>query len=189
MPGLIAASDGPPLDPLSAFLLETLRARRALHTRNGMAYVTLRTWRQAVKPTQVSAFKALKLVPPAPLVAAASDEMTSAAVGIFGRYFGCVVPVPGGSSGRRYGLSVMLGEAIAARLGCPCRDVIRFEAERGGSTPRKAGRLKPFKVIEVPAGPVLLVDDVATSGRHLELAHGALTATGVAVLSMAWIGT
>lgn len=176
------------MDPLSAFLLDTLRVRRALHTRNGMAYVTLRAWRQAIKSTQMSALKALKLAPPPPLVVAAADEMARAAVGIFGRSFGCVVPVPGGSSGRRYGLSIMLGEEIAARLDCACRDAICFQAERGGSTPRKAGRLKPFELRGALEGPVLLVDDVATSGRHLELAHSALTATGVAVLTMAWIG-
>jgi predicted amidophosphoribosyltransferase len=37
-------------------------------------------------------------------------------------------------------------------------------------------------------GPVLLVDDVATSGRHIEEATELLRAKGASVLAVAWIG-
>ena len=186
----IGGADASTCDPISAFLLDTLRAKSAIHSRNGMAFITLRCWRKTIKGTQISALKALKLSPPPPLVDAAAKEMADAATKVFGGAFRCVVPVPAGSSGMTMSLSILLGNRVASLLRIEVINPIRFDAERGSSTPRKAGQLKPFQLIaSIPPGPILLIDDVATSGRHLELAHKVLAATGAAVVSMAWIGS
>jgi hypothetical protein len=44
-------------------------------------------------------------------------------------------------------------------------------------------------VVRKPTGVTLVVDDVASSGRHLELAVQALRSGDTPVLAVAWIGS
>jgi predicted amidophosphoribosyltransferase len=81
-----------------------------------------------------------------------------------------------------------MAQAVAEALGCASAEALAFNAERGGSFPKKSARLQPFRVTQMVEGPVLLIDDVASSGRHLQLAHRALTNNGLNVVAMAWIG-
>jgi hypothetical protein len=177
------------LDPTSAFLIKTLRCKRTLHDRNGVTFATLKSWRSPIKEFQVAALTALKRNPPCALVDEVGAEMVRSASQIYGhRAFSCVVPVPGGNSGMRDSLSVRLGANIADGLGCEFAPVLGFEAVGGASTPKKSAKLKPFWLTREVHGSVLLVDDVASSGRHLELAYEALTRGGARVVAMAWIG-
>jgi orotate phosphoribosyltransferase len=45
-----------------------------------------------------------------------------------------------------------------------------------------------MRIIGEVQGPVLLVDDVATSGQHIEEAAHLLREAGANVLAVAWIG-
>lgn len=106
----------------------------------------------------------------------------------FGSKFDCVVPVPCGSSGRDICLSVEIGRELAKVLGCEFKNcLVTVGAKSGASHPSKSASLKPYKLTEMAAGNVLLVDDVASSGRHLELAYQALTAAGANVNTAVWI--
>ena len=86
-------------------------------------------------------------------------------------------------------MSVLLAEAIAEKLGAAFCNVIAADVvKKGASSPKKSAALPPFKFSGALLGPVLVVDDVATSGRHMELAQMALRVYGVPVLGMVWIG-
>ena len=55
------------------------------------------------------------------------------------------------------------------------------------SHPEGLKKLRPLERSVLPATPVLLLDDVATSGWHLEEAITNLRAAGVPCLAIAWI--
>jgi hypothetical protein len=57
----------------------------------------------------------------------------------------------------------------------------------GSSHPQRSARLGALVRRERPPGPVLLVDDPATTGLHVEQALGALRGEGVPALAMVWI--
>jgi hypothetical protein len=178
-------------DIAASFLLDTLVKKRVLHGRNNTDYVTLRTWRASLKKYQIAALKALKAEPPAQFVAAIADEVAANVIRVHGRgTIRSVVPIPPGSSGRSTSLSVLLAHAVADRLGANANHALLTteRAELGQSSPRKSGRLAPYLIAEPPPGPVLIVDDVASSGRHLELAIDAFRPRAITAYSIAWIG-
>ena len=178
-------------DPSASFLLDTLRKTQSLHSRNAASYVTVRRWRSALKPYQIAALQALKPVPPKSFLDVVTKEMAETAVHLFGNQtIAAVVPVPGGSCGAGKSLSEHLAENLAKQLDCPYRAVLRRQAAATGkSHPKKSVKLQPYEIDEKIEGIVLLVDDVATSGRHLELAQATLRNAGAVCLAMAWIGT
>jgi predicted amidophosphoribosyltransferase len=45
-----------------------------------------------------------------------------------------------------------------------------------------------MRLVASVTGPVLLTDDVATSGRHIEEAVGLLRKADAAAMAIAWIG-
>jgi len=59
--------------------------------------------------------------------------------------------------------------------------------EGGASHPTKNARRPTMKLAVQPDVPVLLIDDVATSGAHIEEASMLLRKSAPAVLPMVWI--
>lgn len=102
---------------------------------------------------------------------------------------GSVVPVPlhpRRERERGYNQSALLAEAVAASLGVPCvRAVRRTRATAQQARLRaheRAANLSGAFVADasrVPAGAVLLVDDVLTTGHTLLACRGALEAAGL----------
>ena len=177
------------LGPTSTFLTETLVARTAVRARGGMSYVTLRTWRGAIKEYQIKALRALKARPPAPFVEAIAQEMEDAVKRIIGRAaFGAVVAMPCGRSSAGQCLSSRIAERLAGRLNLKLVAALESERRPGASHPRDNARRPPMRLVEPVPVPVLLVDDVATSGRHLQEATALLQPGSGAVFSIAWIG-
>ncbi|MGL4404534.1 MAG: hypothetical protein ACRCT6_02145, partial [Notoacmeibacter sp.] len=60
--------------------------------------------------------------------------------------------------------------------------------QKGVSHPKQNVKRPPMKMTRIIDEPVLLVDDVATSGSHLEEAVALLKPTCGAVLPIAWLG-
>lgn len=83
---------------------------------------------------------------------------------------------------------MLLAEQVALNLNLAICDVLGGQGGTSGSTPRKSARLKPYETTSPPPDAVLLIDDVASSGRHLELAAAALREAGASVHAIAWIG-
>lgn len=188
----IAGYNGVPLpvdDPLATFLFRTLVSRRSLKSRKSAHYVTLRCWKKSVKDTQIAALRSLKSQPPPRAVVAIATEFATATQELYpGLEFSAVVPVPCGSSGHQRCLSFLLAEEISKTLGVPVRRALKSSVSSRVSHPKQSARLTKFEPGEAVSGQVLLIDDVATSGTHIELAVKALRSQGVTPIAIAWIG-
>jgi hypothetical protein len=179
-----------PMDPAAKFLFETLTHKQALHARNGASYISLRTWKKTIKEYQIAALSAVKMFPPESFVDKVADEMASHAVRLFGSHsLTAIVPVPGGSSQTEQSLSEKLAACVAEKLSLPCQFVLKPQlVAKGKSHPSKNAKLKPYDLQQPVQGTVLLIDDVATSGRHIELAQTAIRQSGQDCFALSWIG-
>lgn len=175
-----------------AFLFDTLVKKRTLHSRNGVDFLTLRTWRGPMKTYQIATLISLKKDKPSELVRRAASELAFAAVHMHGEgNIRCVVPVPGGNSGDDRSFSVLVAHEVAAQLKIPCEDLLASpdkSTKPGKSTPHKSASLKPFTMKRNVSGPILVIDDVVSSGKHMEMAISALRQQTSAVYGIAWIG-
>lgn len=170
------------------FLMSTLTERRRLLARNGIPYIGLRTWRAPIKQYQIEALVALKNENPRSFVQSIAREMAHAAQTQFGdTLIENVIPVPCGSSGRSDCLSVQVAETVAKLLKCNFLNVLRSSASRGKSHPRSSAKLAPFELAKPVSGTCLVIDDVATSGKHIELAVNCLRAQNINAFAMTWI--
>jgi hypothetical protein len=177
-----------PGEPTSRFLVDTLVRRQVLKTRNDLFYITTRAWSSPIKAHQIKALRALKKSPPPDLVAAAADDIATAARRIYGTpMLNCVVPVPCGHS-RGECFSELLARAVAERLEIDYVAAFERRVRPGTSHPKKSAALPPLVQKQAVRGTALLVDDLATSGRHLEQASEALRKSCKHVVALAWIG-
>jgi predicted amidophosphoribosyltransferase len=171
------------------FLTETLVQRRALRSRGDVSYVTLRSWRQTIREHQIRALKAIKQNAPDTIADVIAADIRDDVKSLFGvGSFKAVVPVPCGHSPEGYCLSVAIAQALGRELNLPVAHALLCAPDKGSSHPkRNAVRPAMSRILPVE-GPILLIDDVATSGRHIEEATKLLRAGGASVLAMAWIG-
>ena len=174
-------------EPASEFLVDTLIAKQRLLARNGCSYLGLRTWRKPIKAYQISALTALKRSPSPAVVDTIAKEMYEAVHQTYGSAFQHVVPVPCGSSGVADCLSVQLAESLSKKLGIQFSNVLQSSALPGKSHPKNSSRLEPFVLNGAVSGNVLIVDDVVTSGKHVELATKALRTMSSFCTAITWI--
>jgi predicted amidophosphoribosyltransferase len=82
---------------------------------------------------------------------------------------------------------VEIGRAVGAKLGLPVVHLFKSVPLKGTSHPKKNARRPPLTLLEAPRRPTLVIDDVATSGAHLEQAVKLLRPTAGMVFAVAWI--
>jgi hypoxanthine-guanine phosphoribosyltransferase len=176
--------------PVSRFLLETLVHSRRLNRSGQTSFIGLRKWRSPIKQYQISALKALKQEIPAGFVAAVADELAEAIRSVHGDVNQCiVVPVPCGSSGPDC-LSCQLATALARRLQLPMVQAFKhIDLPQGSSHPRRNIKRQPMALVEEIDQPVILVDDVATSGSHIDEAASLLRKRSSQVWPVVWISS
>lgn len=176
-------------DPLVAFLMRSLIVKRTLRVRGKVTFITLRTWRVAAKATQIDALQTIKEAPNAaslrPLVREICDSVDNIYAGID---FQAVVPMPRGHSKADPCLSELLAMEVAAAMGVPFIAALKGKSVPGKSHPKQSYSMSSYKVDQPVAGPVLLIDDVATTGIHMEKAVTALRGHGASPFGIAWIG-
>lgn len=169
-------------------LLDTLVEKPLLRNRGQVAYIASRTWRKDLKEYQIRALVTVKAHGAEVAARFIAGELSKVVTRTFGRKFESVVPVPCGSSGRSNCLSYEIGREMARLLDVRFEPILVSDgAKPGSSHPAKNVALKPYKLTSVPSGNVLLVDDVASSGRHLELAYTVLSNSGANVNTAVWI--
>ena len=172
---------------VSDFLLSTLVRQRRLMRRKGISYHALARWRSAIRDHQIAALRALKADPGDHFVDQVAQELADGARGLFGREtFRAITAVPCGHGGENC-LSARLGRAVAAALDLPWIECFAPLPIDGSSHPRTNIARPPMQRIAAPDMPILLIDDVATSGAHIEEAARKLLETAPAVLPLAWI--
>lgn len=189
-PAMVEADRGLPAEGpgvVSRFLLDTLRRQPRLRSRGGISYHALRAWRKPVRDAQLSALKALKQEPTPAFEEAVAAEMADWIRASFGeRSFDALVPIPCGHSGRD-----CFARRVAARLADHLQ-IARFDAfaplpQAGSSHPRTNPSRDPIRLVTPPNGNILLIDDVATSGAHIEEGARALRRTADGVTSVVWL--
>ncbi len=177
------------LDPTVKFLTETLVRRQGLRQRRSIGYMTLRAWRKPIRSYQIEALTALKSNPPPSLVSAAAGEIVEAVSRVIGAgAFSEVSFVPCSRSASEACLSRLLASEVAARLGKPLTERLAAKPGKGRSHPKDNPKRAPLTLASPAEGPCLVIDDVATSGAHLEEAVLALRPSAGSVFAIAWIG-
>lgn len=175
--------------PVAEFLLETLVRRRTLRARNNVSYVTLHAWRQPIREYQIKALRAVKRHAPMQLAPEIAAEIAADVDSLFGvRGFRAVVPMPCGHSSDAGCLSAEIAKELGKLLAVPVVHALSLPKQSGSSHPKTNAKRAPMRLVDIVEGLVLLIDDVVTSGRHIEEATKLLRAAGAGVLAMAWIG-
>lgn len=171
---------------VARFLQSTLIAKRRSLRRDSVVYHAAAGWRAAIKSWQLEALKAIKQDPPATLVCEVAAQLADVAQEAWGTAFKAVVPVACGHSGPNC-LAKRLAREVGRITGVPLIDAFETLPVTGTSHPRKNGARPRMQVRTAPTDPVLLIDDVATSGAHLVEASHLLRATAPAVFPLVWI--
>lgn len=177
-------------DTSGQFLLSTLLHKTTVRNRKDVGFITLRTWSKSIKQHQIKALTICKAKPDSHFADAIATEVAHQVRKIFGNpRFDCVVPVPCGHSKITECLSVQIAKRVAHHLQIPFVDALEHANRRGKSHPRKNAGLKPpARKTNQKFESVLVVDDVATSGRHIELSIIMLREIAEHITAIAWIG-
>lgn len=169
-------------------LLSGLVIRPALRSRNEIGYVTSRAWRADAKKSQVKAFKREKAAPTSDLIATAAGEIEA----VLRKYApisdAVVTSVPCGHSRRPDCFGKRLAQRVSEASGLPFVQVWEDRFCSGVSHPKEFKNLPPLVWKVVPETFTIIVDDIATSGWHLEEALNALRGRGIGSMALAWIG-
>lgn len=169
-------------------LVDGLVERPALRSRNAVGYMTVRSWRADSRKAQVAALKEQKAAPVSDLVDIAASEV----VAFLGKYVpvadAVVTSVPCGHSRRADCFGKRLAQAVARIAGLPFVQVWADRFCDGVSHPKEFSRLPPLEWERIPDRLTVVIDDVATSGWHIEEAVTALRGKGVPAIAVAWIG-
>lgn len=162
--------------------------RPALRSRNAVGYVTVRSWRAVERKDQIAAFKAEKRTQDMPLVETAAADV----VAVMGRFVpvadAVVTCVPCGHSRRADCFGKRLARQVAAHTGLSFVECWEDRFCNGVSHPKEFAKLPPLVWQAVPDRFTIVVDDVATSGWHIEEALSALRSRGVPSMAIAWVG-
>jgi predicted amidophosphoribosyltransferase len=176
-------------NPIALFLERSLPQKAAMRSRNEASYVSVRTWRSSIKEHQIEALRALKRAPPPDFVDQIVSELVSAIDKLIGRdTFDVVVPMPCGSSGTHRCLSARLAERLSQVIGKPMVSALSAELRAGSSHPKNNASRPRMQVEQTLTESILLVDDVVTSGDHIEEALSLLRKSSSSAFAIAWIG-
>ena len=169
-------------------LADDLVKRFAIRSRNDVLYCTLRSWRAGARQRQIAAFRKEKRSDDMSLVGTAAEEISSFLLRLAPVPDPVITCVPCGHSRRPDCWSKRLAQAVAARGQGRFVQVWRDRLCAGGSHPKEFRNLPPLEWLNVPDRFTVVVDDISTSGWHLEETLGALRGSGVPSMAIAWIG-
>jgi hypothetical protein len=165
-----------------------LAYRPALYRRNQVSWCSVRSWRSDVKRADTAQLKLCKMVVDPQVIAAAAQEIAELLRLLFGHISGWVVTsVACGHSRRPDCFGKQLGETVAERLRSVWAELFEDRFVAGVSHPKEFKKLPPLMLKSTPTTPVLVIDDIATSGWHIEEALGRLREQGVSAFGTVWI--
>ena len=181
---------GQGFEAIETFLFSTLIEKAVVRRRGKTQYSTVRAWRKPVKKYQMEAMRSLKALAPETFLRKVAEEIVVATQLLLGgSKFDFVVPVPSSHGQEGHGFSELLAREVADASGVPYREVLTITRSHGASHPKKnVGRPPMLCDVDLTGKFALIVDDIATSGRHIEEATMAIRATAKGSFAIAWIG-
>jgi predicted amidophosphoribosyltransferase len=171
-------------------VLADLAARWAIRSRNEVSYCGVRSWRAGTKSRAIAAIKAAKAECDARMIAIAAQEMAVAITHLCSPSNATsIVPVaPGHSQSYEANFAAKVAKETARLLGCQYVQAWKARPVSGVSHPKEFSKLGPLAWAQKVTGPVVIVDDIATSGWHLEEAVNSMRASGAGpIFAVAWI--
>lgn len=161
----------------------------AFYSRNGVAYMVASHWRADLKAEQIEHLKRAKAAGCCATCDVAAGSVEGLLRKVFGSLDGAVITtVPCGHSRVPDCLGKRLAQSVASAMGVEFVQVWEDRFVSGASHPKQFANLPPLQWRVKPAGRVIVIDDVATSGWHLEEALNALRNAGLEAFGIAWIG-
>ena len=159
----------------------------AERARNAVSYLTARRFSAQDRVNAIRAIKRLKAGAGEHETGLAAAEIALLWLRVSGNPGGWTVTniAAGHSGGNSFG--ARLAVAVAERLSLGYLQVWRHRPVRGVSHPKEFRRLPPLDMLAKPIGATLVIDDVATSGWHLEEALTALRSLNLPAVGVAWI--
>ncbi len=180
---------GPELgEPPHSILWESLLYRPALFRRNQIRWIAACAWRSRSRARGLAALKGVKQAPTPSVISKAAMLVSTLINEIYGEGPAeAITCVPCGHSQRADCFGKQLAQLVAAQIEIPFLQIFADRPCEGVSHPKQHANLPPLQLIAAPPRSVIVIDDLATSGWHLEEAALALRSLGVAASSMAWI--
>lgn len=183
----------PPTVVSATRIADSLASRRAIYGRNGVSWLSARSWRRDSKAEAINALRLAKIGLSAEVIEAAAADVSAAVASLFGPLaMNCVVTTtPVGHSRRPDSFAVRLAGRVAELQGRRFAKIFADRFVSGSSHPMQFSRMEPIRLLgsdaRLPPKIALVVDDVATSGWHMEEALGYLRAAGSYAVGAVWI--
>jgi len=169
-------------------LLGSLIYRPTVFRRNDVAWVAACAWRARAKADDVAALKRAKRNLDRPLIDGAAELLAGLVHQLCGdRAANAITSVPCGHSRRADCLGKQMAQAAADALDLPFLQVFADRPCSGVSHPKEFAKLPPLERIADPCRSMILIDDLATSGWHIEESLSALRSLGASASAFVWI--
>jgi hypothetical protein len=170
-------------------LLGSLIYRPAVYRRNEVGWIAACAWRAGAKPDDIAALKRAKREIDRRLIADAAEIVASLVRQLSGaRAADVITCVLCGHSRRPDCFGKQIAEAVALSLSLPFVQVFADRFCSGVSHPKEFDKLPPLQQVADPASTIILVDDLATSGWHVEESLTALRRLWSSGSAFVWIG-
>jgi hypothetical protein len=171
-------------------LLESLVGRPMLFRRKAVAWLSACSWRAETRMRDIAAFRQAKLHCDPDLVVRVGELLAALICQVRGsRCADAVATVPCGHSRRHDCFGKQIAQAVAENLNLPFVEVFADRFCCGSSHPKEFRKLPPLEQVSPAPASLLLVDDLATSGWHVEESLIALRALGSAASAFTWISS
>jgi hypothetical protein len=163
--------------------------RPSIYRRNGIRWISVYAWRSRRQTRGLAELKKVKEAPASSMVAIAAMPIANFVEEIFGdKAADAITCIPCGHSKRSDCFGKQLARRVGELLEIPFVQLFADRPSPGPSHPKTCASLPPLQQqIAVPPPSVIIVDDLATSGWHLEEAMVRLRSLGVKVSSVVWI--
>lgn len=162
--------------------------RYTIRSRGACQWLTLRRFASGSRVNGLRQFKAWKSDLDAAPIGLMAAEIALAWLRMMGPTPGWLVAAVGcGHSRRDDCMSERIADGAAERLGLSRLRPFRRRWVMGSSHPKEFAKLPALEFAEVPAAPVLLVDDLTTSGWHIAEALALLRSSGQQASAVVWL--
>jgi hypothetical protein len=171
-----------------AGLLGSLVYRPMVFRRNDIGWIATCAWRSAAKADDLLALKRAKREIDQRLIEEAGELLAALIRQLHGEgATDAITCIPCGHSRRPDCFGKRLAQCVAEVLGLPFLQVFADRFCTGVSHPKEFVKLPPLEQLADPLPSMIVVDDLAVSGWHVEESLLALRSLGVSASATVWI--